>query len=589
MVECNICGFILEDDWCLCPKCGTKANIVAVSGGKSVFFDGVCDSKEKPRDLIDSYDDCILSNEFVFSEQELKEKQINAAFFSNLDDEQIKAILISLKRMLCIAGAGSGKTTVLTKKIEYLVKYKNVNPKNILAITFTRRAANEMKERLSSVLSDATITTFNAFCESYLFKYEHLYYTIPCRVISLKNSMKLLYDCFKQLDINLFDFAKEYYDIKKIRDDDKDKLVFDLFNDILSVIDYVKNEDLEISSILKTQNLDISYDDKKIINVFFGVISLFLQKMEYMGFRDYSDQLLHFYNLIKKDTSLKDLLKQRYKYIFIDEYQDVNAIQVKIINELLTKDSFLFVCGDPRQSIFGFRGSNIEYIQNFSKIYTDSATIVLKNNYRSASDIVELSNESIKEMGITAQVSLKPKSNELFLIECKSDESEAEFVCSHIKRLIHEKINPSEIFVLSRTNNSLDLIEKQLKEKGIPYIKKTNDFGYLSNSLVEEQKKGVILSTVHAIKGLEAEVVFVIGLVNSVFPSRAHDEKVLCLMKDRYNLFCEDEEKRLFYVALTRAKKRLYLTYYTSKSGRKQNLSKFVSKNLQFYLKKDFY
>jgi superfamily I DNA/RNA helicase len=550
----------MDSEWYLCPKCGNKPK--------------------------EDNNTCILQKELndkiIISENETKEISENPEFFINLDNEQKKAILCQSKRTLIIAGAGSGKTRVIIKKIEYLIKNKKINPKEILAITFTRHAANELRNRIGDSCKLSTITTFNAFCEASLLKYEHLFYHMPYRVISSNEQKKLVNDCFNELKISVFDFIKSYYDIKFIPEEKKEYYIQKMFDDLFSVIDYIKNEGLDTDSILNAKKDEITYEDKKIIETIHDLVFTYNKKMRYMGLRDFGDQLLDFYKMITKNHNIRKEM-QKYRYIFVDEYQDVNTIQVKIINELLLKESFLFVVGDPRQSIYGFRGSNLEYILNFKEMYSDSKTIALKNNYRSIKTIVNISNEVVKHMNIPMQIANSSTDKSTYLIECEDDLKEAEFVSSCIKRHIKNKTK-ERIFVLARTNSQLEPIAEKLKSQNIGYAKKASD-----EKLQKNEKENIILSTIHSIKGLEADTVFILGLVSGVFPSKTHDEKILCLIKSRYGKFFEEEEKRLFYVGITRAKLNLFLTYYKKKDNKKKNISRFISEELKKQLKFDIY
>jgi superfamily I DNA/RNA helicase len=593
MIPCSKCKCILEKDWTICPKCGTKTKeqnrfYYEHSSKRNDFLSNVTNSNATSDKRVVKE---ITAPIVEFTNQEISELKAHHEFFEKLDDDQKKTVLLQDKRILCIAGAGSGKTTVLTKRIEYLIKHRGVDSKNILAITFTRRAAHEMKTRLKNIVDNSTITTFNSFCESNLIEHEHLYYNMPQRVISYIEARKLLFDCFRECNLSIYDFMIQYFDVKNIEREYEDEYISDLFNDILSIVDYLKNENLLPDSLLTNSKLQHDYEHRTIIEMFYVIISKYINKMKYLGLRDYSDQVLHFYNLISLNESLKKQLQRRYKYIFIDEYQDVNTIQVKLIDELLCDDTHLFVVGDPRQSIFGFRGSNIDYIVNFSKRYRNSNTVILSTNYRSAKNIVALANESIKEMSIVSQHSDKKESDKLFLIECVDEEKESEFVASYIKRIISDKTNkdnqidPKEIFILARTNAQLDLIEKYVKEKEIAYIKRSVEKMEMSFAKSGE----ITISTIHAIKGLEAKVVFVIGLVSGLFPSKAKDKQILSIMKENYNSESLDEETRLFYVALTRAKEQLYLTYYSSKNSKKKQKSSFLTKEVIKFLKQDSY
>lgn len=541
----------------------------------------------KPIDPSKYKTDSLNIDSDVLSDDELLKIKESKVDLDMYDDGQKRAIISESIRLLCIAGAGSGKTTVLTKRIEHLVKTKGVDPSKILAITFTRHAAKQMKERLNNVASTATICTFNSFCETNLQKYEHHYYDKPQTVLSYRQSIKLLSDCFSELRISLSGLYRDYFGNGSLDRSSDFELRGQLFNDIFSVVDYLKNEDLEPDAILDTLNYQKNYSDKNLAQIIHDVVKVYLSKMKYIGFRDYSDQVLHFYKLLCKNNSVCDQIKDKYDYIFIDEYQDVNTIQVKLIDKILRNDSNLFVVGDPRQSIFGFRGSDIKHIMNFSKKYNDSKVVSLKTNYRSAKNIIEIANTSIKEMGITPQVGVKDFTEDVYLIECETEEREAEFISNHMLRLIASGIKPCELFVISRTNAQLNYITEHLNAKGIHVLKKSVELHNMSKEALDNQ---VTVSTVHAIKGLEAKHVFVTGLVSSVFPSFTKDKAVVSTIKHKYSKSIIDEEKRLFYVALTRAKEGLYVSHYKKNvNGKKRSKSTFLTEELTVLFKEDYY
>jgi superfamily I DNA/RNA helicase len=272
----------------------------------------------------------------------------------------------------------------------------------------------------------------------------------------------------------------------------------------------------------------------------------------------------------------------------------------------LTDKTHLFVVGDPRQSIFGFRGSDINYILNFVKKYPESNVVFLNFNYRSIKEILNVANESIRVLGLpdlkSADLKIaKDKSNsaetkfkdesfsdkatseKVYLIQCENKEKEAEFISLHIKRLIKEKISPSEILILARTNFQIDFITEQFETKEISYVRKSLD-------LLDKQKqdsKKVVVSTIHAIKGLEAKIVFVMGLVPGIFPGFSKEKQILQELKRQSFTDSYDEELRLFYVAITRAKEKLFLTYYAK--GKKMGQNPFFTTELLSLLKMDKY
>ena len=269
--------------------------------------------------------------------------------------------------------------------------------------------------------------------------------------------------------------------------------------------------------------------------------------MDLSGLRDYTDQIIE---TIKFFESNKQYIPE-FEYVLVDEYQDVNSMQIKLLNLLKPKN--LFCVGDPRQSIFGWRGSDINYILKFQEKYPESEIITLIKNYRSTNHLVNLMNSSIRIMSLPDLENSYEDEKKISLLNFDSEEKEMNFVISEI---LSSDLSKDDIFVLSRTNYQLTELSKFMKQKNIPHILKTDDF--LNGSTA---KKGeVTLATIHSIKGLEAHKVFIIGCNEINFPCKASDHPVIEMIKiDNYDK--EEEERRLFYVAISRAKKELFLTY----------------------------
>jgi DNA helicase-4 len=239
-----------------------------------------------------------------------------------------------------------------------------------------------------------------------------------------------------------------------------------------------------------------------------------------------------------------------FEHVLVDEFQDVNSNQVELLDLLNPKN--LFCVGDPRQSIFGWRGSDVNYILDFQNKYPDSEIINLKKNYRSNKYLVEFMNHSIKPMKMPDLEYEFGGKKEIKLQNFSSEEEEFEFILNELMQI---DLPFEEIFVLARTNKQLSDFSELLKKKRIKHILKNDE------KRDQEIKKGhVTLSTIHAIKGLEAELVFVIGCTNNNFPCKSSDHPVIENLK-MYEYDREEEERRLFYVAISRAKNKLYLSY----------------------------
>jgi len=484
-------------------------------------------------------------------------------FLNGFNDDQKKSITSTSSKILCIAGAGSGKTSVLTKRIEFLIKYRGINPKKILAITFTRRAKQEMKKRLLKLDANTHVETFNSFSEKILRNYGHKIYNKPTRMINYGNKAMMVMSALNSLGLEINQAIDIYF--KKFQRINKEpEQLSNLFmNDCFFILDYFKLKNKEIPEFYK----DCQPEDKNSAKLIYDVCNYLQQQMNLIGLRDYTDQIIDTLKFFKQSPEFIP----KFDYVLIDEYQDINDSQITLIDLLNTKN--LFCVGDPRQSIFGWRGSNIEYILNFREKYSGAEIISLTKNYRSNNHIVKFINYSIKDMQLPdLNYNFKDK-KELSLERFSSEDEEYQSVAEKIS---NSKIPRHDIFVLARTNRQLAKISQKLAHKNISLITRTDEI----KNLIFEKENHVTLATIHAIKGLEAKKVFVIGCNEQNFPCKASDHPVINMIKiEDYDK--EQEEKRLFYVALSRAKNKLHLTY----SGKKP--TPFINEDMMKILDKD--
>ncbi|MBT4135244.1 UvrD-helicase domain-containing protein [archaeon] len=488
-----------------------------------------------------------INHKFNHKETEITEqdkiifKELNP-FLEKYNDNQKKAIISNNPNILCIAGAGSGKTTVLTKRIEFLVKYRNIDPKKILAITFTRKAREEMQERLFRLDVNTTIETFNSFSEKILQKHGNKIYSTPTRVMNYGNKIMAMMSALSSINLSLTQALDIYFSPSQKNSKTQEQLSNIFMNDCFFILDYFKEKDIEL--------YDFSQDtekNKETARMIYRICKDLQKQMFNQGLRSYTDQILDTIKLLTNNPELTP----EYDYILVDEYQDVNSSQINLIELLKTKN--LFAVGDPRQSIFGWRGSDISYILNFQEKYPNSEIISLNKNYRSNSHIVNLMNSSIKSMQLPDLTSSFNNQKQIQLLDFNSEGEEYNFV---INKILSSPIKRKEMFVLARTNRQLNELANLMKQKQIKYILKTDEF----NGSLTAKDEQVTLATIHSIKGLEAKKVFVIGCKESNFPCKSSDHPIIELIKiEEYDK--EEEEKRLFYVAISRAKEILYLSY----------------------------
>ncbi|MFH0711507.1 MAG: UvrD-helicase domain-containing protein [archaeon] len=491
----------------------------------------------------------------ITDEDRIKFRELDS-FLKRFNDEQKKAIISEAANVLCVAGAGTGKTMVLTKRIEFLVKYRGVAPGKILAITFTRKAKQEMERRLYGLgVNGVAVHTFNSFCERILRKYEARIYGRPIRMQSYGDKILGMNMALASMGLDMGDVLDGYFSVGQKKFMTGRQMAGSFVSDCFSVMDYFK------ATGIKEYDFSKGVDEKHRKNAerIRDITKYLKGHMEMQGLRDYSDQMIDAIGFLKKNT---DAIP-KFEHVLVDEYQDVNAMQIELLD--LLAPSNLFVVGDPRQSIFGWRGSNINYILCFDKNGRNVEVVHLTKNYRSSWEIVDFMNKAISEMELpdlqSGRENRKLKIDDRDRIRILGFESEAverEFVLGEI---LKGDVLPEDIFVLARTNRQLVELSALMKSRGVSHFVREDDS---ISSKDKEVGGGVMLATVHAIKGLEAKKVFLIGVNESNFPCKASDHPAIEMIKrDEYDR--EEEERRLFYVAISRAKRFLCLTY----SGKK--------------------
>ncbi len=607
-----------------------------------------------------------------------------------LNENQYKAMIHQKGPMLVLSGPGSGKTTVITYRIKNLIEKFGVNPSDILVITFTKAASEEMKERFNDICNFSYNVTFGTF-HSYFFRIIRDYYKYNLNDI-LDDSQKI--NIIKKIIIN-----------NNISFENEEEFI----QSIICEISLMKNELIN----------PIFFNSKCIDNNSFNLIFEQYEKVKYEQKKiDFDDMLIQCYNLLKENQIVRKAWSDKYKYILIDEFQDTNRVQYECIKMLANDEKNIFVVGDDDQSIYGFRGSRPEFLHKFYKDFENSKKIILNTNYRSTKQIINLCNKVITENKNRYEKNIIGTDKEYkapILIRAYDSYEEAKKIVEKIDKL--KKDYPlEEIAIIYRTNLQARVIVETLKDYNLEYqlkdkltsiydhfiakdimaylklsinkldneaffriankpkrflnkdmlkealdickdetsaleylyckvslkpwqlenvnellfhigqIKNKNAYdairyiikivkyeNYLEeyadfknittkglieilNEVLESAKgynsieeylqhieiinqeifknykntnnqKGVVLTTMHSAKGLEFEVVFVIGCVEGIIP---HE-------KSKNHLEIE-EERRLFYVALTRAKMLLYISIIENKYENKVLPSRFLNK-----------
>ena len=364
------------------------------------------------------------------------------------NDKQKEAILKTDGPILVIAGAGSGKTKVLTTKIAYLVD-NGVPTNNILAITFTNKAAKEMKDRvigmLGSIGYEIRISTFHSFGVFLMQNhYEELGYKKNFTILDSDDTLSIIKRIMKDLNID----PKEY-NPKAIRN-----AISSAKNELINSLEYERF----VSDNFSQRVFDVykRYENKLIVN----------------NSLDFDDLLFLPIKLFRTKPEVLKYYQELYQYILVDEYQDTNEAQYILIKMLSAKNRNICVVGDESQSIYSFRGSNYRNILNFEKDYKDCTTILLEQNYRSTSTILNSANDVIKNNKYRKDKNLwtlNGVGDKIEYYKAIDEKDEANYVVKQIEELINDDINKSEIAVLYRTNAQSRVIEEALLKANIPY------------------------------------------------------------------------------------------------------------------------
>ena len=370
---------------------------------------------------------------------------------NDLNNMQKKAVEQVNGPCLVIAGAGSGKTKVLTYKIAYLIEENDVKPWNILAITFTNKAANEMKERVQALvgdqISDIWLGTFHSICVRILRRYiDRIGYDRSFVIFDTTDQKSVVKGCLKDLNINPKLFPEK---------------------SVLNEISNAKNELLYPAAYKERYGNDYR---KKIIGNIYEVYQARLKENNAIDF----DDIINFtIKLFTENSDVLDYYSDKFQYILVDEYQDTNKAQFKLISLLAKKYNNVTAVGDNDQSIYSFRGADISNILNFEKDFPGTNIIKLEQNYRCTGNILKAANSVIKHNNAKFDKKLWTENDDGTLpsVYCGEDEyGEASYVVSQIHRLRREEyFKYSDFAVLYRMNSQSRAIEDVLRREDIPY------------------------------------------------------------------------------------------------------------------------
>ena len=371
--------------------------------------------------------------------------------YDTLNSQQKKAVLQTDGPVLILAGAGSGKTRVLTHRVAYLIDECGVNPWNIMAITFTNKAAGEMRERVDKIVGFGAesiwVSTFHSSCVKILRRYaDRIGFGNNFTIYDTDDSKSLMKDICKkyQLETTQLKLKRIMGSISTCKDNlvTPEEYALNTQNDFIKV--RISKAYTEYQNALKKNNA-----------------------------MDFDDLIMKTVELFKADPEVLDYYQEHFKYIMVDEYQDTNNAQFELIRILADKYRNLCVVGDDDQSIYRFRGANIRNILDFEKVYKDAVVIKLEQNYRSTQQILDAANAVIKNNGGRKDKALWTEEKDGDIVKLKHFDTaydEAEFIASDIGKLKRNgKLNYSDTAILYRTNAQSRLIEERFVHEGIPY------------------------------------------------------------------------------------------------------------------------
>ncbi|MFZ5989881.1 MAG: DNA helicase PcrA [Bacillota bacterium] len=370
---------------------------------------------------------------------------------TGLNKEQKEAVLHIDGPLLILAGAGSGKTRVLTHRIAYLIREKNVHPASILAITFTNKAAREMRERIDKLIGEVSdsiwVSTFHSMCVRILRRdIDKIDYDKSFVIFDYTDQQTVVKDCLKELNLNDKNYPPK--SVLEMIGKAKDELITpDIYSKMYA-------EDFRMNKIAK-------------------IYELYQKKLKQNNALDFDDIIMLTIKLFLENPKVLDYYQRKFRYVLVDEYQDTNTAQYSLVSLIAQGSRNLCVVGDDDQSIYGWRGANIRNILDFEKEFKDAKVIKLEQNYRSTQTILDAANSVIKNNFGRKNKSLwtdNQSGDRIKCRECSNEHEEAYFVASEIKRLSTANDRPYKDFaILYRINAMSRVLEEMLMKEGISY------------------------------------------------------------------------------------------------------------------------
>ena len=368
-----------------------------------------------------------------------------------LNDKQYEAVVNTEGPCLVIAGAGSGKTKVLTHKIAYLIGEKQVKPWNILAITFTNKAANEMKERIGNLVGDVAadiwMGTFHSICVRILRRFiDRIGFDSSFIIFDTSDQRTLVKACIKSIGLD-------------------DKMFTD--RSVLSEISNAKNEMLEPDQYTVRANGD--FRKEKIALVY----EMYQKRLKENNAIDFDDIINYTIKILMENPDILEYYSDKFHYVLVDEYQDTNKAQFTLVTMLASKNGNITVVGDNDQGIYSFRGADISNILNFERDFPGTKIIKLEQNYRCTGNILKAANAVIKNNEVTYKKELWTENevgNLPAVYSAKNEYDEGTYIAQQIEHLRREEYYKySDFAILYRMNTQSRAIEEILRRESIPY------------------------------------------------------------------------------------------------------------------------
>ncbi len=371
-------------------------------------------------------------------------------YLLNLNDRQLQAVTTKNQYVRVIAGAGSGKTRVLTTRILYLIDQWGIPSENILAITFTNKAAKEMKDRIEKMVDDngnsSFISTIHSFCLYFLRReIKVLDYPSNFSVIDADDQKLIIKEAIKQ------------YDIENTK------------GEINNILNYISNN--KAAGIDCLAALDMANNDK--YTMYAKAYQYYMDRCKQQYYLDFDDLLLFTNKILKTKSQIKEKWQKKYQFILVDEFQDIDNVQYELISHLTSETSYVYVVGDPDQTIYSWRGANINIILDFDKKFKNAETIILNQNYRSTQNILNGANSLIsynKNRVKKDLISQNSAGDKIIHFSAGSEESESMYIVDKINSFLAKGNNYQDIAILYRSNYLSRSIEKRLVDYHIPYI-----------------------------------------------------------------------------------------------------------------------